>query len=254
MDKKILCNNIQIAYQEAGTGLPVVLLHGWGQNKEMMGQILNHLQQWFHVYAIDFPGFGRSDLPLTAYSVEDYTAVFKQFLDQLHIENPILIGHSFGCRIALLYASQYPVRKMVLTGAAGIKPKQTIKGKLRVKLYKLGKWYLNLTRQTKKLEALQCRSGSQDYQNAKGVMRPTLVKVVNHDITPYLSQVKCEVLLVFGENDTATPLAMAHQMEKQIPNCGLAIFDGDDHFAYWHQWQRFNAVLDAFLKEEKARS
>ena len=62
--------------------------------------------------------------------------------------------------------------------------------------------------------------------------------------------IKCPVLLVWGENDEAVPLAMGRQMEQQMPDAGLAVFEGDDHFAYWHQPVRFNQVLDAFLKED----
>ena len=163
---------------------------------------------------------------------------------------PILIGHSFGCRVAIRYAAMYPdnVRKMCLTGAAGIRPKHGLDYQIRTKAYKAGKWFLKATGQNKKLEELQNRSGSEDYRNAKGVMRPTFVKVVNDDVSDILKDVKCSVLLVWGDQDTAAPLWMGQMMEKTMPDAGLAIFEGDDHWAYWHQAARFNAVLDIFLK------
>ena len=123
---------------------------------------------------------------------------------------------------------------------------------MKTSLYKAGKWFLKITGQTKKLEELQNRSGSEDYRNAKGVMRPTFVKVVNDDVSPILNKVVCPVLLVWGEYDTAVPLEMGRQMEREMPDAGLAIFEGDDHFAYWHQPERFNRVLDIFLKEDHA--
>ena len=123
---------------------------------------------------------------------------------------------------------------------------------MKTSLYKAGKWFLKITGQTKKLEELQNRSGSEDYRNAKGVMRPTFVKVVNDDVSPILNKVVCPVLLVWGEYDTAVPLEMGRQMEREMPEAGLAIFEGDDHFAYWHQPERFNRVLDIFLKEDHA--
>jgi pimeloyl-ACP methyl ester carboxylesterase len=58
------------------------------------------------------------------------------------------------------------------------------------------------------------------------------------------------VLLVWGDQDEATPLWMGKMMEEKMPNAGLAIFEGDDHYAYWHQWDRFNRCLEFFLKEE----
>ena len=99
-------------------------------------------------------------------------------------------------------------------------------------------------------EKLQDRSGSQDYRNAHGVMRETFVKVVNDDVSPLLPKVSCPVLLVWGSNDTAAPLWMGQQMEREMQDAGLAIFEGDDHFAYWNQAERFNRVLDAFITED----
>ena len=216
---------VRTSYRKSGEGKDVILLHGWGQNMQMMEQIEHHLCTMFSVWNLDFPGFGESDLPPEPWGVSDYEDFLADFIVQNHIENPILIAHSFGCRVAIRYAADHPseVRKMCLTGAAG-----------------------------KKLEELQNRSGSEDYRNAKGVMRPTFVKVVNDDVSPILNEVVCPVLLVWGEYDTAVPLEMGRQMEREMPDAGLAIFEGDDHFAYWHQPERFTRVLDIFLKEDHA--
>lgn len=251
MNKKI--NEINTAYIEAGNGNDVILLHGWGQNKEMMQVIFDHLKDRFHVWALDFPGFGESDEPPVAWGVEDYELFLEDFIHENEIKNPILIGHSFGCRVAIRYAAknQDNVKKMCLTGAAGIRPKHGLDWQIRTKAYKVGKWLLKATGQKEKLEQMQKNAGSEDYRNAQGIMKPTFVKVVNDDVSPILKDVKCSVLLVWGEFDTAAPLWMGKQMEKEMPNAGLAIFEGDDHWAYWHQAARFNAVLDIFLKGDE---
>ena len=254
MSKYQLINGVKTAYEEAGGGIDVILLHGWGQNKEMMSQIFEHLKDRFHVFSLDFPGFGESDLPPEAWGVGEYEAFLEAFIAACGIEKPVLIGHSFGCRVAIRYAADHPgnVRRMCLTGAAGIRPKRGLDWYVRTYTYKAGKLALKLTGQTKKLEELQNRSGSEDYRNAQGVMRPTFVKVVNEDLKPYLHLISCPVLLVWGDQDTAAPLWMGQVMEKEIPDAGLAVFAGDDHWAYWHQADRFNRVLDIFLKEEIA--
>ncbi len=251
MNKKI--NEINTAYIEAGIGNDVILLHGWGQNKEMMQMIFDHLKDRFHVWALDFPGFGQSDEPPVAWGVEDYELFLEDFIRENGIVDPILIGHSFGCRVAIRYAAknQNHVRKMCLTGAAGIRPKHGLDWQIRTKAYKAGKWFLKATGQNEKLEEMQKNAGSEDYRNAKGIMKPTFVKVVNDDVSPILKDVKCSVLLVWGEFDTAAPLWMGKQMEKEMPDAGLAIFEGDDHWAYWHQPARFNTVLDIFLKGDE---
>ena len=79
-------------------------------------------------------------------------------------------------------------------------------------------------------------------------MRASLVKVVNEDLSPLLPQIKASTLLVWGEKDDSTPLWMGQQMEKEIPDAGLVIFENDDHFAYLRQWPRFVTVVRAFLK------
>lgn len=251
MNKNI--NGINTAYIEAGNGNDVILLHGWGQNKEMMQMIFDHLKDRFHVYALDFPGFGESDEPSVAWGVEDYELFLEDFIHENGIQKPILIGHSFGCRVAIRYAAknQDNVKKMCLTGAAGIRPKHGLDWQIRTKAYKAGKWFLKVTGQNEKLEQMQKNAGSEDYRNAKGIMKPTFVKVVNDDVSPILKDVKCSVLLVWGENDTAAPLWMGKQMEKEMADAGLAVFEGDDHWAYWHQAARFNAVLDIFLKGDE---
>lgn len=241
--------NVKTAYEHVGKGRDVILLHGWGQKMIMMSAIQEHLKDHFSVYNIDLPGHGESDDPPVPWGVEDYESFLEDFIIQNHIQDPILIGHSFGCRFAIHYAAHHhDVYKMVLTGAAGIKPKQSSSTSLKTKMYKAGKWFLQKTGNTEALEKYQSKHGSTDYRNAKGVMRPSFVKIVNDDVTPLLKDITCPVLLVWGDQDDAAPLYMGKIMEKEIPNAGLAIFEGDDHFAYWHQSDRFNRVLDVFFK------
>ena len=114
-------HGVKTAYRHTGEGRAVILLHGWGQNMAMMANIEAHLSPFFSVWNLDFPGFGESDVVPAAWSVEDYTDFLRDFITENGIEEPILIGHSFGCRVAIRYAVRYPVRKMCLTGAAGIR-------------------------------------------------------------------------------------------------------------------------------------
>lgn len=231
-------------YEKSGSkGEKVVLLHGWGQNTEMMAFIAEHLKKKFIVYNLDFPGFGKSEEPKQAWGCEDYTEFLHEFCIKNKIDNPIFIAHSFGCRIAIRYAHKYGANKMVLTGAAGIRDTRTLSWYIKTYSYKLAKKILPETIRTK----YQNKIGSTDYQNATGVMRQTFVKVVNDDVKDLLPEVKTETLLVFGEKDEATPIQKGKMMERLMPNAALAIFENDDHYAYINEAQRFLAVLDAFL-------
>ena len=99
-------------------------------------------------------------------------------------------------------------------------------------------------------DALRRKYGSADYNALDAEMRKTFVKVIALDLTDRLSKVKQPTLLVFGDQDTETPLWMAKVMEENIPDAGLAIFEGGDHFAYIKQLQRFCRVAQVFLLED----
>ena len=241
-----LIQDLNIHYEKYGTkGKKVVLLHGWGQNTQMMAFIGEHLKKHFIVYNIDFPGFGQSQEPNEAWSCEDYTEFLHAFCQKFKIDDPIFIAHSFGCRIALRYAYKYGAHRMALTGAAGIKDSHDLSWYIKTYSYKLAK----------KLFPEYARKyaekvGSTDYKNSSGVMRQTFVKVVNDDVKDILKDINVETLLVFGELDEATPLSKGKLMEKLMPDATLVVFENDDHYAYINEAQRFNAVLDAFLKRD----
>ena len=219
-----------------GEGQPVILLHGWGQNAYMMKFIQDHLADRFRVMNLDLPGFGKGENLDHAWSVQEYADWIHELAIEHHMEAPILIAHSFGARIAFRYALRYPVHKMILTGAAGIRNKHGAQYYLRVYTYKL----------MKKMH-LHVPMGSEDYQNASANLRGVLVKAVNEDISDELSKIDVSTLLVWGERDTQTPLWMGKQMEKQMSKAALVILPKEDHFAYFHQSYRFLRIVDAFL-------
>ena len=248
---EIVIDDIKLHYEKYGDkGRPVILLHGWGQNTEMMAFIGEFLKSHFTVYNIDFPGFGLSDEPKEAWGSEDYSEFLRKFANEFGIEDPIIIAHSFGCRVALQYAYRYPVHKMVLTGAAGVRDDRGIDYYAKVYGYKLGKKILSLKPFEKYKDRFIKNAGSEDYRNSSGVMRSTFVKVVNEDLKPLLKDIKTETLLVFGSNDEATPVEKGKIMEKLMPDAALVVFENDDHYAYFHEAQRFNLVLDAFLRSD----
>jgi len=229
----------------------MILLHGWGQNTFMMDPIAKHFKDHFSVYNIDLPGFGESSEPPMPWGVEEYMLLIRHFIEEKKIENPIFVAHSFGARISLLYASKFPVYKMIITGGAGIRPKRGIDYYARVYTYKTLKNITKLPLLRQFSGEVQKHFGSSDYKETSGVMRESFVKIVNLDLTEVLSRIKAEILLVWGENDEATPLWMGKKMESLIPNAGLAIFEGEGHYAYWNQMNRFLSVMDVFLEGDK---
>ena len=232
------------------SGRDVILLHGWGQNIEMMSYIAAFLKQHFIVYNLDLPGFGQSEEMKTPYNIDDYVDFLEDFISYYSISEPILIGHSFGCRIALKYALNHPVRRMCLTGAAGIRDDRDLSYYLKTYSYKVGKKILSIKPFRKYLDSFKANAGSSDYKNASPIMKQTLIKAVNEDLKGILKDIGVETLLVFGDQDEATPLSKGRMMEELMGDATLVVFEGDDHFAYFHQADRFNRVLEAFLKRD----
>lgn len=256
MEKDIDVHGHRLHYDESGptTGAPIVLLHGWGCNHTTVASIRKLLEGKMHVYSFDLPGFGKTPEPADVWGIEEYTRFTEQALEALGIENPILLGHSFGGRISILLSSRNKVNKIVLVDAAGVKPTHSLKWYFKVYSYKLAKRMYPLIFGQKKarvrIEKARARRGSSDYNDATPMMRAILSKCVNEDLCHVMPHIQVPALLIWGENDTATPLADAKKMEKLIPDAGLVSFPGCGHYSFLDNPVGFRAVLKSFLQKE----
>jgi pimeloyl-ACP methyl ester carboxylesterase len=243
---------LDVFYKVRGSGDPVIFLHGWGCESSIFDAPAEAVAAQYKAVSIDFPGFGQSSEPDTVWGVEEYTSMLESFVRDNGFDNPVLVGHSFGGRVSILYSSRNPVSKVVLTDAAGVKPKRSLKYYIKVYSYKFMKKMTELVLGKEKaearIEAARQKSGSADYRNASPRMRAVLSKVVNEDLCRYMPSIKAPVLLFWGENDTATPLSDARKMEKLIPDAGLVVVPGGSHFAFLEASGLFVAVLKNFLK------
>ncbi len=250
----ITINNTKVQYKVVGEGRAVILLHGWGCNIATMASIEGILSPHFKVYTIDFPGFGGSEVPADVWGVEQYTCMLETFVKTLGIEKPILIGHSFGGRVSILYGSRNETHKIVLVDAAGAKPRRPIKYYLKVYSYKCYKHLLYLImgkeRAEARLELHRRKAGSADYNVLSGMMRRIFVKVVNEYLEPVMPLIKCPVQLIWGAKDKDTKLREARVMLKLIPNARLDVIDDAGHYSFLDNPFRFRALLTAFLKED----
>ena len=234
---------------EAGTGAPVVVLHGWGGRIESMAPILSCLSSAFRVIAIDLPGFGDSSLPLDAWGTPEYARHVSGLLDELAIDRADFVGHSFGAKIALYLAAWRPpyVGKLVLQGSSGLRTPPSMQVRVKRIASRGGRVVGRLGPSGERLKrSLYARIASRDYEDA-GPLRPILVKVVNEDLAPMLSSVRSSTLLVWGTDDDSVPLAHGRRMEALIPDAGLIPFEGAGHFAYLEEPERFCRITRHFL-------
>lgn len=220
----------------------LVFLHGWGQNIEMMMPIAKPFIKEYNCLIIDLPGFGDSEEPKEVYSLNDYADMINKLLKSKKVTNPILIGHSFGGKISLVYATMFKTKKLVLL-ASPFK-KNIKKDNFKVKVFKFAKKIPGIN----KIENyVKKHIGSTDYRNASEMMRKVLVKHINTDISNDVKNIKCPTLLIWGTLDSAVSINDGKELEKLIPNSGLVVYEGCTHYAYLERLNQTIRVLKSFF-------
>lgn len=252
VEKNVIIDNLRINYIDEGEGKTIVLFHGWGANKEAFTPIVRKLSSYMRVVALDFPGFGKSDEPKEIWDVDAYADFMKKFIKEADCEGAIWLGHSFGGRVIIKLFEKMEVKpsKIVLVDSAGIKPKRGIGYYVKVYSYKLGKKILKLPiiNKTGLYEALVKNAGSSDYKVLSDNMRATMSRVVNEDLREHLPGINVPTLLIWGDNDTATPINDAKIMDSLLPDSGIVVLEGAGHFSYLDSPGKFFAALEYFVK------
>ena len=239
---KLKANNTEVNYIQYGSGSDVVLLHGWGQNIAMMKPIGDRLQKNHRITILDFPGFGDSEEPKNALTVYDYCEILEELLKKLKVKKPVIMGHSFGGRIAIIYASRNEVEKVVLFGSPCIR--KEVKPSLKLRMLKSLKKIPGIN----KLEGFaKNHMGSRDYKNASEIMKKILVNVVNEDLSECAKKINVPTLLIWGDRDTEAPVEDAKELEKIIPDAGLIVLPNSTHYAYLENLPQVINILNNFL-------
>ena len=238
---KINIKNIDINYTQYGEGKDIVLLHGWGQNIEMMKPIGDNLCSNHRITILDLPGFGESEEPKEVWNIGDYSNMLEEFLNRLDIKKPVIIGHSFGGRIAIRYSANHSIEKLVLFGSPCIRIQEELP--LYVKMLKSAKKLPGLNEFG---EYMKKYIGSRDYKAASPMMRKILVNVVNEDLSKYAREIEEPTLLIWGEQDTEAPLKDAKELEKIMIDAGLVVLPGT-HYAYLENLGQVINILNNFL-------
>ena len=249
-------NGINLHYTDEGEGEVVLILHGWGAKAELYRPLIDALNTGMRVIAPDLPGVGETPDPPTSWRVDDFLELVIAFIEKLGIKRLSLIGHSFGGRIIIKMMSRgnlpFTVDKIVLMDSAGIRPRLSLKKRIRQRIYKISKWVLSIGIvkwfYPDALDNLRNRNGSADYNAATPVMRETLVKVVNEDLTHLIGNINVPTLLIWGTKDTATPFSDAQKMNELIKDSGIVALEGAGHFSFLEQPKKTCAVLRSFFE------
>ena len=285
---------MNINYKTIGDGkIPVVLLHGWGVDSDKYVELIKKFKiqnSNFKIIIPDLPGFGKSEEPKENWSLDEYVEFVDEFVkktsrkggfelvknilakmqegstalrgqwSQQHTEKQkkiILIGHSFGGRIAIKYAAKYPekIERLILTGAAGIKRKLTLKQKILFILAKTGKIIFslpvinNFQKPVYKLFSKIAWKRKKDYYNASPRMKEIMKNVLAEDLTDCLKEIKNPTLLVWGREDKTTPLVDGEIMNEKIKKSELKIIDGANHSLPYQKAEEFTKIVEEFIKK-----
>ncbi len=212
----------------------VIFLHGWGSNKELMRDAFgNTLDTFRHIY-IDLPGFGNSTSPCVMDS-RGYREVIASFLEDISARRDIIVGHSFGGKIATLLSPDL----LVLLSSAGIKEPKPLIVWLKIYTFKLLKM-LGLSYLRKKFVAA-------DAKNLDKHMYETFKRVVNEDYAPVFKQYEKKTLILWGEDDTATHLSSGRMIHELIKGSRFETFAGDHYFFLHHVDEIRQSIENAFI-------
>ena len=195
----------------------------------------------FEVFAPDLKGFGQNTDMKTPYSLDDYVNEVSEYIYKNNIVNPYIVAHSFGGRIAIkgIATNKIKANKLVLTGSAGLKPKNSIK-----KIYKRA--CFSILKNFASKERLE-RFYSSDYLALNDIMKQSFIKIVNEHLDKYLSSIALPTLIINGSLDKETPLYMAKKLNKKIKDSRLNVFKGCGHFCFIDKSNKFNMEVKEFL-------
>ena len=283
-EKQIQLSGLNINYKIIGAGkTSVVLLHGWGVSSDkyvVTAEAILRSDSDYKFYIPDLPGFGKSEEPKENWKIDDYVEFTKEFIKSVarretgfelvkniikgairndgqnfsdNNKKVVLLGHSFGGRIAIKYAVKYPgdLEKLVLTGAAGIKHPLTQRQQFFFYLSKIGKKVFGilllqgLERYAKKFLYVIVRE--KDYAGASPRMKEIMKNVLAEDLTSQLGEIKIPIILIWGENDHSTPLADGELMYNMIEGSSLFIIKEANHSAVYNNAEEFAGI---FLGQE----
>ena len=219
----------------------LLFLHGYLADSKTFFNQINHFEKFTSVYAFDLKGFGTNTNMLCPYSLDDYIEEVNEYKYKHNIVKPHLIAHSFGGRIALkgLYKSKDFCDKLVLTGSAGLKPKASLKKKIKKLAFNILAKFIDKKKLTKFY--------SKDYLSLYPIMHQSFFKIINEHLDYTLDSITNKTLIIFGENDRETPLYMAKKLNKNIKNSNLIIIKNAGHFCFIDKPLAFNLAVEDFL-------
>lgn len=231
----------------------LVILPGWGGSRETWKEFMERAQDDFQVVCVDLPCFGMEPCPDTVWGVEEYARFVVEKINAVSDAPVVLLGHSFGGQIAAYIAAHYPerVKKLILSGAAVLRPKQYIRRALFFILAKCGKLFFKLPliqrfdRLAKKI--LYRGADSPDYVETSGMKREIFRKIIRQDLRHLLSRISAPTLLIWGDRDSYVSLRAGKKLQKNIKGSILHVIKTGRHGLHLTHKEDMLSMIKAFI-------
>ena len=213
----------------------IIILHGWGSNKELMKtSFASYMSSFRHIY-IDLPGFGNSTCNTTL-TTQDYARIIELLMIHINASKDIIVGHSFGGKVATLLEPKV----LVLLSSAGIYISKPLKVSAKIALFKAVKLFGS--------EKLRSIFVAEDAKELSEPMYQTFKKVVNEDFTKEFETFPNKALLCWGKEDTATPLSSGEKIAELIEDSTLETYDGEHYFFMQYAEDISKKIENSFLE------
>jgi len=232
----------------------LLIIPGWGGTIESWQNFSILAQKDFQVICLELPCFGKELCPKEIWGVEDYANFVKLKIKNLNLIKPVLMGHSFGGQVAAYLAANEPqlVSRLILSGAAAIRPERNLKRLGFNIIAKTGKIFFSLPL-IKNLSAparkyLYKLADSPDYGAANGIKREIYKKVIRQDLTEDLKKIKTPTLIIWGVKDSYVPLSSGKKIAKLISNSRLEIIPEGKHGLHLQMPEKLYSIVKNFLE------
>ncbi len=217
----------------------MLFLHGYKSCKESFYYQLTHFAKSYKVTAPDIVGFSK-DRELTLDYFIDWVS---DFILAEGLQDPIIVAHSFGARLCFKGIAQkkVPCKKLIVTGGAGINNSNCPRNMRKVRLYRAVKRvFPNFASK---------HFGSQEYRALGEIERHTFKNVICEDLQEYAKAVDCPALLIYGEDDSVTPIEREGKIFFSLLQSSRLLSMRGGHFCFCDYPHLFNSYVDNFLSE-----
>ena len=260
-ENKTTIGGLSINYKTFGakSAKTVLVLHGWGKGSDSWVEVGKMLaKKGYHAVCPDLPGFGRSDEPKIPWAIADYLKFVQDFCAELKLDGFYLAGHSFGGGVSAAFVAHNPgiVKKLVLIDSAIARKERLGLRQAAAKIMAGGKELFLKLPFADKLRPMAEKlvykiAGAHDYQKTSGIMRQTFKNILGEDLISAADFIKIPVLIIWGRDDSSTPLEDAFILEKKIPGAKLKIIDGCGHNPHVTHPRELAGAIDSFLTLNK---